>query len=1305
MATIVLAAVGASVGGAVGGSVLGLGSAVIGRAVGATFGRLIDQRILGQGSDAVATGQVDRFYLSGASEGDPVAKSFGRVRVGGQVIWASRFREEVRTSGGSGKGGGGGSTTSTYSYSVSLALGLGEGEITRVGRIWADGAQVAKDDFNFRVYAGDETQLPDAKIEAVEGSGLAPAFRGTAYVVFEDLDLGRFGNRVPQFSFEVFRRAQPAAGTTDPSAILKGVALIPGTGEYGLATTPVHFDYGLGVNRSVNVNSASGKTDFATSIEDMRGELEAVKSVSLVVSWFGDDLKCNACRVMPRVEQVDFDGVGMPWQVSGVNRSAAEAVSLSDGRPVFGGTPTDQSVIEAISEIKAGGQEVMFYPFILMDIQSGNGLGDPWSSAADQPVMPWRGRITMSAAPEQVGSPDQSAAADAEVAAFFGGAQVSDFAAVGGGVTYSGPAEWSYRRFILHYAHLCALAGGVSSFCIGSEMRSLTQIRGAGGTFPAVDAMIALAADVRGILGPDCKIGYAADWSEYFGYQPQDGSGDRLFHLDPLWADGNIDFVGIDNYMPLSDWRDGQVHADADAGSIYSLDYLRGNIAGGEGFDWYYASDTARDFQIRTPIEDGAHDEAWIYRNKDIRSWWSKPHHERIGGVRQGFPTVWLPESKPIWFTEMGCAAIDKGCNQPNAFLDVKSSESQIPYYSNGLRDDLMQAQYLRAMVSYYGDADNNPVSVAYEAPMVNMDHAHVWAWDARPWPEFPANSELWSDAENYGRGHWLNGRMGAQALGDVIVETCEASGVSAVDVSGLYGSLTGYVMRDLDSAREALQPLMLTFGVDSVEQDGVLRFQNRDGVSDGILAEDKLVFTGQDSGATASVRLPEAEMAGQVRLGFIRADGTYEVGAAEAILPDEAALGVSRTDVPIVMTPGAAQVVAERWLAEARVARETVSLTLPPSQMHVAAGDVVELPAALGGGLARIDRVEDVGARHLEATRTDPAVYARLDEDESGGAVSAFVTPVPVFPLFMDLPLLTGDEVEHAPHLAVTATPWPGSVAVYSSAEDAGYEVNRIIEQSSVIGVTETPLFRASPVRWDNGPGVRVAMFGGTMASATREAVLNGANVAAIGNGSGQNWEVFQFQDAVLVGDGVYQLSGLLRGQAGSEALMPDDWPVGTYVVLLNGVPGQINLASSARDLARHYRVGPALRDVSDGSYVHEIRAFSGIGLRPYAPAHLRGSVDSVGDYAFGWVRRTRIDGDSWASPEVPLGEAFEAYRFRVLDGGALVRSVDLTSPSWVYSAAMKLADGISGDFSVEVAQISERFGAGSFARIDING
>ena len=68
------------------------------------------------------------------------------------------------------------------------------------------------------------------------------------------------------------------------------------------------------------------------------------------------------------------------------------------------------------------------------------------------------------------------------------------------------------------------------------------------------------------------------------------------FHLDPLWASPDIDAIGIDLYWPLADWRDGGEHLDAVAGiqSIYDLAYLKSNISGGEGYDWYYASEADR---------------------------------------------------------------------------------------------------------------------------------------------------------------------------------------------------------------------------------------------------------------------------------------------------------------------------------------------------------------------------------------------------------------------------------------------------------------------------------------------------------------------------------------------------------------------------------------------------------------------------------------------------------------------------------------------------------------------------------------
>ena len=495
---------------------------------------------------------------------------------------------------------------------------------------------------------------------------------------------------------------------------MRAVTLIPASGEFAYATDVVRREVGDNTSPE-NVNAEAHAADIVIALDRLQACAPKVESVSLVVAWFGDDLRAGHCRIRPGVEVGAKTTTPENWSVNGVGRGSAHLVSRdAQGRPAYGGTPSDNAVVQAIRELKARGYRVTFYPFILMDVPADNDLPDPYSDNAastGQPTYPWRGRITCSPAAGYAGSADKSAAAGTQVAAFFGDAQPSDFDVDDERVEWDGdPDDWGLRRMILHYAHLCAAAGGVDAFLIGSELRGITQVRSGASTYPAVAELVDLAADVRSILGSGTKLSYAADWSEYFDHHPQDGSGDVFFHLDPLWADEAIDFVGIDNYMPLADWRDGLEHLDAEsADAISDLDYLRSNVEGGEGYDWFYASAADREAQVRTPITDGAHGRPWVFRYKDIRSWWSNPHRNRPGGVESGAPTAWVPESKPIRFTEIGCPAVDRGPNQPNVFYDPKSAESFLPYFSRGWRDDAVQRRFLEAVLGYWGEPANNP--------------------------------------------------------------------------------------------------------------------------------------------------------------------------------------------------------------------------------------------------------------------------------------------------------------------------------------------------------------------------------------------------------------------------------------------------------------------------------------------------------------------------------------------------------------------------------------------------------------------
>ncbi len=217
MATLVLGAVGSAIGGALlpgGLSLFGatITGAAIGSAVGSIAGGFVDQALLGplagaSGQTGIAQGpRLFDLKLGASSEGAVLPRVYGRARLPGQLIWATRFKEEVKTSTqttGGGQAGGGknvlGSQRSAqgnkveieeYHYFANAAYAICEGPITRVGRIWADGKELNQSKFTIRVNRGNEEQNADGLIAAKEGgSDKAPPYRGTAYVVFDNMPL------------------------------------------------------------------------------------------------------------------------------------------------------------------------------------------------------------------------------------------------------------------------------------------------------------------------------------------------------------------------------------------------------------------------------------------------------------------------------------------------------------------------------------------------------------------------------------------------------------------------------------------------------------------------------------------------------------------------------------------------------------------------------------------------------------------------------------------------------------------------------------------------------------------------------------------------------------------------------------------------------------------------------------------------------------------------------------------------------------------------------------------------------------
>jgi hypothetical protein len=1280
MAALVL-----SVAGAAAGAVFGPAGAIAGRIAGALVGNIIDRKLFGPGDQNVVGPRLADLDVMASTEGAPIPRVYGRARLAGQVIWATQLEEMVSssTSSSGGKGdlvSGPRTTTTTYSYFGNFAVGLCEGVIGQVGRIWADGKPLDLSNKTIRVHRGTEDQAPDDLIVAKEGAGNSPAYRGLAYVVFERLPLADFGNRIPQLSFEIIR----PVGKLE--RMVRAVTLIPGTTEFGYEPSAIVSILAPGTSAQENRHVSNAASDVQAALDDLVGVCPNLERVALVVAWFGTDLRAGNCTVQPGVEISVKSIAGPTWSVDGVTRPGAYLVSQVGGRPAFGGTPSDLSVLHLIAELKARGLKITFYPFVVMDIPAGNALPDPWSGAASQPAYPWRGRITCNPAPGQPGSPQGTSAAATQVANFFSG------------------GTWNYRRMILHYANLVVSAGGVDAFLIGSELRALTRVRSGAGVYPAVNALVTLAADVKAIVGSSTIVTYGADWTEY-GADVVDASEVR-FPLDPLWASPAIGAVGIDYYAPLADWRDEAGHRDfLVASSTYDLGYLGGNVRGGEGYDWYYADDAARASQTRTDITDGL-GKPWVFRSKDIWNWWANLHTERVAHAELLTPTAWIPRSKPVWFTEVGCPAVDKGANQPSVFPDPKSSENHFPYFSNGQRDDLMQRRTLEAFIgafdpAYGADDSHNPVSPVYGGRMVDVSAIHLWTWDARPYPVFPAASDIWSDGPNWQTGHWLTGRLGGAPTDALVAALLADAGVSGVDTSALRENCDGYVVDRPMSPRAMIEPLAMAYAFDATAADGTLRFIQRGGAPVAEILEDDLVLP--DSGTLARLtRAQETELPREASFGFTDAVADYRRSAVTSRKLVGAAGRTLHSDLAVITNDAAATRRVEIWLQDMWAGRENAEFALGTKRLSLAPGDVVALTLSDRRRLFEIGDLIDTERREVKARSIDPEVFA--------APLRASRTKVPAIPAalgpaqvtVLDLPALDASAPVVLTRLAITANPWPGSVAIWQSSDGASFEVAAVAAAPCVIGETLDALPAGPTARWDRGNQLRVKLYGGALASISDARVLEGGNAAALRNADGA-WEIFQFANAVLVDGNIYQLSRLLRGQAGSEFAMAAPLPAGAPFVVLGAHMVPIALGFDALARPMQLRIAATGRNHDDPTAVALTVTPGDTALKPLSPVYIAARRAGDGIH-ISWIRRTRIDGDNWAV-EVPLGEQAEAYTLEILSGGSVVRSIACVVPQALYAAADELADFGAAQTSLHlrVAQISATVGRGYAADVTL--
>ena len=721
MASIILAAAGTAIGGSIGGAVLGVCAATIGGAVGSIAGAAIDSWLVASmaPTQKIAGQRLDTLQITASTEGAVIPRVYGRMRIGRQHHLGDRLPRGDRDHPPGRRRQGRRRWRRHRGHRVLLLRQL-RGRALRgpdhrhrahLGRRQADEPRRRH---HARRISAARTRTPIRFIAAKMGAANTPAYRGTAYVVFEELPLERFGNRLPQLSFEVFR---PILDGESAESLVRAVTLIPASGEFAYATDVVR--------REIGDSTSPGERQRRGACRRHRGRarpaagLRAERRVGLARRRLVR--RRPARRALPhpagRRGRARRPTTPENWSVNGVSRGSAHLVSRdAQDRPAYGGTPSDIAVVQAIQELKARGYRVTFYPFILMDVPADNDLPDPYSddaAATGQPAYPWRGRITCSPAAGYAGSVDKTAAAGTQVAAFFG-----DAAAV----------RLRRRRRERQLGRRSGRLGPAAddpalraSLRRGRRGRCLPDRLGAARAHAGAERRVELpggrrARRPRRRRAVDPRGGHRAQLRRrlvgVFRASPAGRLGRRLLPPRPA--------LGRRRHRLR---RHRQLHAARPTGAtgstistpraadaITDLDYLRGNIEGGEGFDWFYASDADREAQVRTPITDGAARQAvGLPLQGPARAGGRTSTATARAASRAARRRPGSRESKPIRFTEIGCPAVDRGPNQPNVFYDPKSAESFLPYFSRGWRDDAIQRRFLEAVLGLLGRAGQQP--------------------------------------------------------------------------------------------------------------------------------------------------------------------------------------------------------------------------------------------------------------------------------------------------------------------------------------------------------------------------------------------------------------------------------------------------------------------------------------------------------------------------------------------------------------------------------------------------------------------
>jgi hypothetical protein len=530
-------------------------------------------------------------------------------------------------------------------------------------------------------------------------------------------------------------------------------------------------------------------------------------------------------------------------------------------------------------------------------------------------------------------------------------------------------------------------------------------------------------------------------------------------------------------------------------------------------------------------------------------------------------------------------------------------------------------------------------------------------------------------------------------SLSSIVEDICEDVGLDDsgdLDTSELTNLVQGFAVTRQISARSALKSLMSAYFFDIVDSGGVLKFVKRGGDAIFDLAEDDLAAHSigeQRPQITVSNRQQELELAASIDLMYVDYDADY----VTAIQRENRLNTQSREKVslrfPIVLDKDEAKQICVKHLANVWMQRTRHLIATHREFSYLDPADVGTITRGDATYTVRIEEVSFRGGMIILKTVEENATVYESDaigNDVPEGGDDEIDYTGHTLLLLIDCSLIRatenspgvqvvtlgyGDQWTGASIFKSDSDTWPLQQPWAMTTKDA-----TIAKSLDVLGDVTDPWI------WDEGNSLNVSLIDSTdsLSSATKADVLNGSNLAILGD------EIIQWRTATLESDGTYTLTGLLRGRRGSE-WATGSHAVGEYFILLDTTNVAFEEVSIDEDgVVKWYR--PQSFGMGWNTGTVQSFTFAANNMKPWSPERIAGSRDGSNNLTITWIRRTRMNGEWTDGGDVALGETTEAYEVDILDGSTVVRTIEVTSESAIYTAAQQVTDFGSTQSSLDV-------------------